>query len=201
MSRVLRSNLFLLALLAGACEAGGVPKELQQIVRIRCGDYMGWGSPIGDGKILTARHLIAHQCQPQWETGRPARVLFEDSVADLAVLAAEPPDWLPEKLKFAQELPLPGDELFMRAYVPNSGRPTVIVGRFLGIDREGTVLIDGLGMRGMSGSGILNSKGELVGFATAVVSIQKEMDSIPVRALIQGISVVGGQFRGEVKKN
>lgn len=157
-------------LLAAGCTAiqPSPPGDPVTIARV------GTGFPVGPGHLLTAAHVVAG-CGALWAVGEtgdptPARVVLTEPELDMAVLQAGPLP--PPYARLATTPPLPGTELVATGYPGAALHGPPVRTRFQAIllplprpDEQTT--LRGTAVPGMSGSPVVDAKGEVVGMLLA----------------------------------
>lgn len=109
------------------------------------------------GIVVTAKHCIGDEMTVD---GRAACLLAEDG-GDLAILSAHTPDF-PDVV--SADNVAPGDPVFSIANL-DPWRDLVWVGSVVGVDKDG-ILSQGQNAPGVSGGGLYNDSGHLIGINT-----------------------------------
>jgi S1-C subfamily serine protease len=147
-----------------------IPVQVYEMVQISH-PYACWAAPLSSVHLLTAGHCVERGKSTIWHYRAglfigSAQVQWINVKKDIALLRVDSPGpWT--SLKISKDEPQALADLFYRTYLIK-GQPIVVTGRFLGIDADDEMNIDGFIMPGGSGSGVLNERGELVGVVTAV---------------------------------
>jgi len=203
-----------------------IPPEINKILQLRAfvgGKASGaFANPVSTDRLLTVSHASDGPFAV-WEDragGMGVVVqLYRHPSKDLLMMrpAISGDEWMTNSpiqdwgkkfqvtLGYAKTKPIPGEEVFYLGTLPGPS-PAVIVGRVLGYDNEGDLQIDGWAHPGCSGSGVLNSRGELVGIISGVanwaslldesMSVLEIIDAVHKRALykstVYAVDLVGG---------
>lgn len=140
------------------------PPALNKIIALRVTEgedvHYGMGCPFSESLAYTAAHLAKLGPVESINSDghvKALRTLAINTEHDLALLGG---DFTP--IPLAPSAPVVGDKVYTRGMLP-SGQHTAFEGNVLGITPAGDILIDGWGAPGMSGSCVLNEKGETVG--------------------------------------
>ena len=154
---------------------GGSAAQVYSISSFGNTVYRGSGYAVtSDGYILTNAHVIDHPSSMYrivyGTQTLPAEVIAQDAGRDLALLKIET---VTHPLKMAESEPESGSLIWMIGW-PQNGPKTAIAGVYSGAEvHEGTNLFKLISMQmypGVSGSCIINEKGEVVGTASAMSS-------------------------------
>lgn len=153
----------MIPLLALFITTATVPPQADYIVQVQHDDVSCHGTPIGVVHLLTAAHCAGADIinwHGQGLQGK-ARLMWKDEKRDIAMYQASPiPGWA--VVKIAGKPAGPTEQVYFRSYLPQ--RVSVVAtGFYLGVDDEGDIDIWGYLAPGGSGSGLLNSRGELIG--------------------------------------
>lgn len=141
-----------------------VPIQADYIVTVTHDHVSCHATPIGIVQLLTAAHCAGADTiswQGQGLQGT-AQLMWKDEQRDLAMFQAQPPPgW--SIVKIAKDKPSPAEQVYYRTYLPQ--RVSVVApGWYLGVDDEGDIDVGPAYLApGGSGSGLLNSRGELIG--------------------------------------
>lgn len=129
-------------------------KAVSRNVAVETEDYIGAGVILETGLVLTNFHLLGTET---YVNGKLAEVLKVDKVKDLALLKVATPQRNKVKFSVAHR----GESIF---YVgnPSGHLNSVSQGHVVYMDSNETIT-DTLPVGGMSGGGLYNRKGELVG--------------------------------------
>lgn len=153
------------------------PNALTFLLMVGCDGSVGWGTPISPTNVLTAYHVV-DECNEitikdykgQFITST-AKVAWHDKKGypDVAMLTTmEAQSW--QIVFISKDRLMPGEEVFWNAYLKGlSWAP--VAGRYMGTDEDNDMVLDGWVGPGTSGSGLLNSKGELVGVLESLFSM------------------------------
>lgn len=185
----MKAALLALALLSGCARHPApmcsterpLPWQLGLLVQIDDPTGGGWGTPLAGGRILTAAH-VAEREPVLWRRGAAsgfATIEWRDERTDLAMLRTSA-DLVP--VTIARELPEVQTEVFWRWHlVPDADpKPTTLRGRYLGMDADRDLRIDGRTHRGSSGSGVLDAHGRLIGVVTKRWKPEQKSDPLGV---------------------
>jgi serine protease Do len=179
-------------ILHDAVEAGLAPRQAQLSVR-------GTGVHLGDGYIVTARHVVERQERGAAEPMLPeeirvlttmldelsARLSSGSAFLDLVVyrVMAEPNPSLPAMVAFSNTDAEPGQEVFTVGY-PLGWGPAIAFGRvgnpnvFLPTVDTRLLQADVSVCNGNSGGGLFDSTGELVGIMHAVIQTERGKEGL-----------------------
>lgn len=134
----------------------------------------GSGTHIGDGKILTANHVVSVD---MWKTlkvfpegapeGRDAKVIWREEEKDLAILQTDPADLA--SMPIDCEDPKVGTEVSVDGYPFDFGRTTTWGRVATKVNGKGSYLVQMTTMPGQSGSAV-RSNGTMVGVMDAMVN-------------------------------
>ena len=153
-----------LSLLSLALLQAPVPKEIERILPIKSEKSMGFGTPISLTQVLTAFHVVDPEAEYSFGESEILLVIRKSKERDLALVKTSDPH---QPVDVADSLPKIQAEVFYRCYLAGA-IPTVIRSRYLGLDADGDLILDGTAYPGCSGSGILDTNGRLVGVLTMV---------------------------------
>lgn len=154
------------------------PKDLPSPhVKVLVADGHGSAVHIGHGLYLTAAHVVAEATdtlivQREDRSTKPATVLWSSSVYDLALIRIADPDW-------TATLPINCEMAPAGLHITAYGNPKelsflraegYVAGGEMSADRWASALpIDMTVLPGMSGGGVLDDSGRLVGIAVGVL--------------------------------
>lgn len=142
------------------------PPELHSIIYLESHGSVGMGVPISSHSVLTVMHIVTTFVDA---TGvdRTFRVTWRDPKRDLALLEIDSGLPFISWVSISGSEPKPAEPLFMLCYLNTNWDKGTLVGRYIGLDNDHDMLIDGFSINGMSGGAVLNAKGELVGIMKA----------------------------------
>lgn len=134
-----------------------VRKFLDKVVFVNTWEGIGSGVVVGTNYVLTCFHLD-HEFFVQ---GLPAKIVKNDVRVDLVYLKT-----IQKYENFAQltKIAVLGEKVYVVGYA--DGRKTFLTGYIARIER-GFILIDAKVIQGLSGGGVFNENGELVGIVCA----------------------------------
>lgn len=163
------------------------PASLQLAVPIRCGIHVGLASPISATAALTASHVSATESAcSSFDGSRTYRVVWRNPLVDIAKVELTHGNHFLVYYTRAEQKPFETELLYMRALLNVEGSVTTVVGRYMFMDKDGDMILDGFAQQGMSGGPIVNNKGELVGLTRAIWFPGENL-----RAMAVGINLVG----------
>jgi hypothetical protein len=137
-----------------------------------CDGKSGWAFSPYPKVLLTVAHLSSTgTCTYEIDRERhSAKRQWVDTKRDLALFNTETEEEIPfsHRVKISRDKPEETEELYYKGMV-DKGVTTTIVGRYLGENLEGFLVIDGWVYPGSSGSPIWNKKKEVVGIILGAV--------------------------------
>lgn len=127
----------------------------------------GWGVALAAGQVLTVAHLEeGNTMLATDEAGKEHHLVatWVDHENDLALYQADAQ--FSNVIKISKTAPEAGEEVYWRVMLGHNSYSWTR-GLVLGVDETGDLLLTGWFHPGTSGSGVLNSHGELVGIVSA----------------------------------
>jgi S1-C subfamily serine protease len=160
----------MLGVLFSALLAAQYPEQLDAMLQIKHESGTGFGVPLPGGQVLTVAHLVPEEgkqivyISPTNDIGN-LTVTWSDTEQDIALLQAN--KQFKSTIKISSKPVEAGSEVFYKIMLGHDNYTSWTSGKVLGLDSYGDLLIHGWFAPGTSGSGILNSLGELVGVVQA----------------------------------
>lgn len=150
-------SMILMLTIGSIIFAVDVRRFLDKVVFVNTWEGIGSGVVIGTNYVLTCFHLD-HEFFVQ---GLPAKIVKNDSRVDLVYLKT-----IQKYENFAQltKIAVLGEKVYVVGYA--EGRKTFLTGYIARIE-NGYILIDTKVIQGLSGGGVFNENGELVGIVCA----------------------------------
>lgn len=143
------------------------PPQIHCILEVHSSTSLGHAVYLRGNRLLTVAHLQGEEGL-SWSTpllDGTASFLWKGRKRDLALYSINTPPplcWV----TISKKKPVNGDEVYYKGYLDNYS-PYWAKGMVLGYDSDGEIQVDGFLQGGVSGSGVLNEEGELVGIAVA----------------------------------
>lgn len=165
------------------------PPEIHCILEVRSDTSLGHAIPLQGNRLLTVAHLDGERGLT-WSNvffEGSATFLWKGKKKDLALYSYISPIPLCSVV-ISKRKPVNGDEVFYKGYLDNLA-PFWTKGMVLGYDSDGEIQIDGFIQGGVSGSGVLNEKGELVGIAVAGANWGPSGNKVFYRATLSAIPI------------
>lgn len=144
------------------------PAALALATPIRCGDHFGLMSPIAPTVALTAAHIATTPNCATLDGQHHFRVVWRNPIIDLAKLELVDSSHFVIYFEVAKQIPEETELLWHRMLTNQNGGMATVVSRYLVLDAQGDMILDGFTIYGMSGGPVVNHKGELVGLIRAI---------------------------------
>lgn len=190
---------------AQSCHTDSIPEAVYRSVQFSgLNGGMGWATPIGLNRLMTAAHLLEASDCGTWTTesrkSGHACALWKNKKRDVALLAAddEDRDMFPV-VQIAKELPPLGSEVFARFYLRPGSTPVVGRGRLVGTDSDGDLHVDIALFPGASGSALFDARGRAIAVVAGGMNQSAGFDSpIPTLEEVLRVLRIKSNFRGMV---